>query len=281
MPAIRRGTRVSDSELRIATSRPPSCRCAGGRPRSRVPRVYPRVAMPALRLGTRVSDSDRRSARSRALLEVSGPRSYLSPWRLPAMGIVPCCDSRLRGFGTLRESVYCVVGIAGQGWLPVRCPHLRPLGLAVHTGTVPLATILRVFIPVPGHQVWEGGGGASGGGGGGESADKQKILLISRTQLNIFGWSPSSPAWWCSSNADQQGRQFFLKTETSAYTQHTQSTHPLNPPPPPLAAFQAAQQVMMLYAVYFGNPFPRFLFQLTSIPKNDKIPRQIGDPRNI
>ena len=168
VPAIRRGTKVSDSERRIATSRPPSCRSAGGRPCSRVPPVDPRIAVPALRLGTKVSDSDCRSAGSRALLEVSGPRSYLSPCRLPAMGIVPCCDSRHRGFGTLRESMYCAVGIAGRGWLPVPCPHPRPLTLAVHTGTVPLATIPRVFKLVPGHQ--RGVGASAGGGGGARGA---------------------------------------------------------------------------------------------------------------
>ena len=137
----------------------PSCRSAGGRPCTQVPRVYPRVAVPALRPGTRVADSDRRSTGSRALFEVSGPRSYLSPWQLPAMGIVPCCDSRLRGFGTLRESMCCAVGIVGRGWLRVRRPHPRPPTLAVHTGTVPLATILTVFRLVPGH----GWGGAGGG----------------------------------------------------------------------------------------------------------------------
>ena len=154
------------SHCRLSTEAPrsetvndgsPSCRSAGGRPRTQVPRVYPRVALPALRLGTSVADSDRRSAGSHAPFEVSSPWSHLSPWQLPAMRIVPCCDSRLRGFGMLRESMYCVVGIAGRGWLPVRRPHPRPPALAVHTGTVPLATILRVFRLAPGHRV--GGGG--------------------------------------------------------------------------------------------------------------------------
>ena len=146
----------------------PSCRSAGDKPRTLVPRAYPRVAMPVLHPGTKVADSDRWSAGSRTLLEVSGPWSYLSPWPLLAMGIVPCCDSRLSGFGTLRKSMYCAVGIAGRGWLPVRRPHPRPPALAVHTGTVPLATILRVFRLVPGHQAGGGGGGigSSARGGG-------------------------------------------------------------------------------------------------------------------
>ena len=96
------------------------------------------------------------------------------------MGIVPCCDSRHQGFGTLRESMYCAMGIAGRGWLPVRCPHPRSLALAVHTGTVPLATILRVFRLVPGHQGGSrrGGGGRGlweGGLGGGGQAERFRV----------------------------------------------------------------------------------------------------------
>ena len=63
--------------------------------------------------------------------------------------------------------MYFSVGIAGRGWLPVRCPDPRPLALAVHTGSVPLATILRVFRLVPGHQGGDGGAVAGGGGGDG------------------------------------------------------------------------------------------------------------------
>ena len=65
----------------------------------------------------------------------------------------------------LRESMNSAVGVAGRGWLPVRCPHPRPVALAVHMGTVPLATILRVFRLVPGHQ---GGGRGRGGRRAGE-----------------------------------------------------------------------------------------------------------------
>ena len=67
VPAIRRGTRVFDSERRIPTSCPPSCHSAGGRPRIQALGVYPRVTVPLLSLGTKVFDSsltDRRSAGS-------------------------------------------------------------------------------------------------------------------------------------------------------------------------------------------------------------------------
>ena len=48
----------------------PCCRCAGGRPQTHVPRVYPCVAVPTSRPGTRVADSERRSAGSLALFDV-------------------------------------------------------------------------------------------------------------------------------------------------------------------------------------------------------------------
>ena len=45
----------------------------------------------------------------------------------------------------------------------MRYSLLRPLALAVHTRSVPLATIVRVFILVPGHQGGYRGEGVGGG----------------------------------------------------------------------------------------------------------------------
>ena len=47
--------------------------------------------------------------------------------------------------------------LAGRGWHSVRYSLLRPLALAVRTGSVPPATILRVFILVPSHEGREEG----------------------------------------------------------------------------------------------------------------------------
>ena len=136
---------------RTPSDESPSCSSAGGRPHTQVPRVYPRVAVSALHLGTKVANSDRRSAASRALFAVSGPRSYLSRWRLLAIGMVPWCESHLRAFGTLWESMHCAVGSAARGWLRVCRAHPRPPAVVVHMGTVPLATIPGVFRRLPRH----------------------------------------------------------------------------------------------------------------------------------
>ena len=75
----------------------------------------------------------------------------------------------------------------------MRHPHLCPLVLAVHTGSVPLATILKVFIPVPSHQV-EGGGGMGGvlavGGQGSRIGGGLRNPLLPHAYLNgvcVFG----------------------------------------------------------------------------------------------
>ena len=69
------------------------------------------------------------------------------------------------GAGCLRPCpVLSLLAVAPARWvlvvlspgLLVRCPLPHPPALAVHTGSVPLATIVRVFILVPGHR---GGGG--------------------------------------------------------------------------------------------------------------------------
>ena len=91
----------------------PSCRSSGGSPRTQVPRVYPHVAVPALRPGTRVAYSDRQSAGSRAVFDVGGLWSYLSPWLLPTVGIVP------------RRSVTSkkTLGMVASGTVPVCTAH--------------------------------------------------------------------------------------------------------------------------------------------------------------
>ena len=153
LPAKAPGSLTLHSGPPLLFCRQPSCRSAGSRPRTQALRVYPRVAVPAWRQGTRVTDSDCRSARSRSCAFCHfTPAGHNSGRRLSEALSCPYSPRRLH-FG---RSMYCPVGIAGRGWLPVRCPHRHPPALAVHTGSVLLATILRVVILVPGHQ--EGGG---------------------------------------------------------------------------------------------------------------------------
>ena len=71
VPAIRQSPRVCDSEGRIATSRPPSCCSAGGRPRTQAPRrgeafVSERQSRAALRPPRGPRGNDRQKDRTRA-----------------------------------------------------------------------------------------------------------------------------------------------------------------------------------------------------------------------
>ena len=149
------------------------------------------------------------------------PRSYLSPWRLPAMGIVPCCDLRHRGFGTLRESHQQPLtrrftvrpldqpfrsvrlgeegggGLAGTPpppWVPLCSP---PKAGQRFSGLIPLGTEgaeAKFWLSTSNigrEEEW----GVKGAGGVAQGCTRGNLLGIAPTAAHSIRGSPVQQAW--------------------------------------------------------------------------------------